>query len=278
MLMRRFGWHDFPIAIQVRIMGAKVRSSLKVFSDTDHLWQGLLLHNEADDNDEPRIWLRPSQVKIRYEALGRPQVTLQVLRKSYVTSPARLSTEVIVNLAEGGVPHPVLTQLFREGLEQHISGLMQWDDMQELWSTVARSGGVMSARLAREAPGEARVRGYGDRNTEEHDLEHDDLFEEVEREDPRSTAWWADMISGCPSSIWETVLRLLDSGFTPQGLPMLREGLRKIVQQSLEGFIAKPKIPVALSCSAWAVPGANTQILSLSNLIDLPGSQTPQDF
>lgn len=231
----------------------------------DHPDQGLLLYKEDDNSEKPRIWLRPSQIKIRYETLDRPQVTIQVLRKSYVTSPARLSTEVIINLAEGGVPHPVLTQLFRDGLENHISGLMQWDDLQELWTTVARSGGVMSARLARESPGEARVRGYSDRSAEGHDLEDDDLFEEVEGDELKSTAWWADRISGCPSSLWEIVLGLLDSGFTPQGLPMLRDRLRKIVKHSLESFIAKAKIPVPMSCSAWAVPGKDSIVFSTNS-------------
>lgn len=240
--------------------------------------QGLLLYKEDDYDDKPRIWLRPSQIKIRYDTLCRPQVTLQVLRKSYVTSPARLSTEVIINLAEGGVPHSVLTQLFRDGLEHQISGLMAWDDLQGLWSTIARSGGVFSARLARECPGEARVRGYGDRAAEEHDLEDDDLFEEAERDEPRSTAWWADRISGCPSSLWETAMQLLDSGFTPQGLPILRDRLRQIVKHSLESFLAKPKIPVPMSCSAWAVPGKAIWSRHQSVLIDILNFKIPQDF
>lgn len=171
-------------------------------------------------------------------------------------SPARLSAEVIINLAENGVTHEVLEDLFKDGLEAHIAGFTKWDGpgaMHELWSNVSRAGGVISARMAREAPGEARLRGHRDAD----DAELDDVedLEQVEPEKARSTAWWADYISGCPSSLEETVMALLDSGFTPQNCAVLREKLKKIVTSMIDNYSTKLRIDVLMSYIAFVVPG-----------------------
>jgi hypothetical protein len=64
--------------------------------------------------------------------------------------------------------------------------------MEKLWSAVSRVGGVMSARLARQETVLARVKGYSERDSGE--LENDD--EEEAKDQPISTAWWVDQISG----------------------------------------------------------------------------------
>jgi RNA-dependent RNA polymerase len=75
------------------------------------------------------------------------------------------------------VPHKNIVELFRDGLEEHIAGLTKWDGpnaMFDLYCQVARVGGVISARLAREAGSEARVRGYGQRENESSDPDDED--------------------------------------------------------------------------------------------------------
>jgi len=48
---------------------------------------------------------------------------------------------------------------------------------------------------------------------------------------------------------------LLDSGFTPQNCAVLREKLKMVAETSTKNFIAKYRIDVQMSCSAFVVPG-----------------------
>ena len=66
---------------------------------------------------------------------------------------------------------------------------------------------------------------------------------------------WADRISGCPSSLEETVMVLLDSGFTPQGSIVLREKLHAVIKGSIDSYVLRYRIHVLMSCSALMVPG-----------------------
>jgi hypothetical protein len=61
-----------------------------------------MLHpdDEVNKSDIPRVWIRPSQRKIKYNKLDPAQLTIDVLRKSYMKTPTRLSAEVIINLGK----------------------------------------------------------------------------------------------------------------------------------------------------------------------------------
>jgi len=61
-----------------------------------------MLHpdDEVNKSDIPRVWIRPSQRKIKYNKLDSAQLTIDVLRKSYMKTPTRLSAEVIINLGK----------------------------------------------------------------------------------------------------------------------------------------------------------------------------------
>lgn len=74
--------------------------------------------------------------------------------------------------------------------------------MFDLWISVARAGGVMAQRSARA--GLSRVKGYAEKSDPNELDEDEDVLEPVPVEE-RSTAWWGDEISGCPSSLEETV-------------------------------------------------------------------------
>lgn len=215
-----------------------------------------------DDPDTPRIWLRPSQIKINYPSespLDPALLVVNVLRSSHLKTPGRLSAETIINLAENGVSHTVFTDLLRAGLEERVAGLTTWeghDAMQQLWVNVSRCGGVMNARRAREAGGEARAKGYGEREAEDVEIEdEDDLEQQDNALRQRSKAWWTDEISGCPSSLEETVMVLLDSGFTPQNCAVLRSKLQTVVKKTINSYVLKYRIDVPMSCTAFLVPG-----------------------
>ncbi|KAG2159731.1 RNA dependent RNA polymerase-domain-containing protein [Suillus bovinus] len=238
-------WDTTPTAIQCRIAGAK----------------GLLiLHPDSSENcsDVPRVWLRDSQIKVEYpqtQKLSLGHLTIDVLRSSHMRSPSRLGAETIVNFAENGVPHSVFIDLMKEGLDAIVNSLLDWDGpdaMYRLWQSVARTGSVVGARLARETGGEARSRGFAVKDDDIEDDDEDDLNAVIEI--PRSIAWWGDEVSGCPSSLEETVMVMLDSGFTPRDCPVLADKLRHVLKTMVDNFVQRYKIEVPMSCIGWIVP------------------------
>lgn len=229
-------------------------------------------------NEPPKIWMRPSQIKIKYppnhhDPLDPSHRIIEVLRTSHMRSPARISAETIINLSENGVPSFIFEDLLKAQVREIKESLTTWegpDAMYKLWSTVERSGAVLFSRRAREAAGEARVRGFGDRSADEGDDDDKDIDEDgVEFDsvlEQRSTAWWADQTSGCPSSLEETVMVLLDSGFTPQDCPVLREKLKKVVISKIKTSTMNYRYEVLHSALAFVVPGRLSQNLHISTI------------
>jgi hypothetical protein len=114
----------------------------------------------------------------------------------------------------------------------------------------------MRARRSREDAGRARVKGYSEHESEEIELEDEDGFKLLDITDQqKSLAWWGDEISGCPSSLEETVMYLIDSGFTPQNCPVLRSKLEKVVKGHVKNYIKTYKIDVPMSATAYIIPG-----------------------
>lgn len=228
----------------------------------------LLLHPDEARNmlQQPEVYLRDSQRKITYPQLhDSAHLTIDVLRTSHLTVPARLSYETIVNLAENGVPCGIFSGLLQLGVDEVISGLFNWTEdplphnsassyksMQTLHKNVNRAGAVTSSKLARLNIAYARVNGYFWDHKQEEEDEDADLPDDL----PRSVAWWPDYTSGQPSSLEETVLVLIEAGFHPLTEWILQEKLKQVINTALSKFsVSKPKIPVAESCSAFVVPG-----------------------
>ena len=78
---------------------------------------------------------------------------------------------------------------------------------------------------------------------------------EVDEDGERSAAWWWDPRSGSPSSLEETSMALLDSGFSPSVSPILCVKQSEVAKKALKFSVNKYHIDVPKSCSAWAVPG-----------------------
>ncbi|TBU26167.1 RNA dependent RNA polymerase-domain-containing protein [Dichomitus squalens] len=261
-------WQDEPTAIQCRIGGAK----------------GLLLvrHDLSPEEEiEPTIWLRPSQTKIRYSSLPLEQcilpsdtdpakLTLDVLRASRMKCPARLSTETITNFAENGVPYECFSKLFQINLEDRVNALLKWEPadtngsadtpqpdasaMKLLWDALAREGGVVAARLARVDSGRARISGYVADDQEDEFDDEDGLSQLDTALRQQSSAWWEDPISGSPSSLEETCMTLIDSGFRPDDCAVLGAKLREVAKKVVKTFQTKYRFAVPMSCSAFIVP------------------------
>ena len=217
------------------------------------------------------ICIRPSQIKIRYppDRERDPAFrTIELLRTSFMRTPGRLSAETIINLAENRVPPSVFVDLLKFQVREVVEGLTTWegpDAMYKLWTNVERAGAVLFSRRAREVAGEGRIRGFGDHTTESDDGgdDDDDDDEVVFDKDlgERSTAWWADQISGCPSTLEETVMVLLDSGFTPQDSPVLRDKLKNVVISKINSATSNYRYNVLQSATAFVIPGMSCHIL-----------------
>jgi RNA-dependent RNA polymerase len=205
------------------------------------------------------VELTSSQKKITYPSgvtLDPAHCVIDVLRPSHVKSPCRLSGETIVNLSENGVPKKVFLDLVRQGIKELVEPLLEWegpDAMRNLWCNMRKLGGVMSARRAREDAGRARVKGYSEYESDEIELEDEEFLDTTDL--LKSSAWWVDEISGCPSSLEETVMCLIDSGFTPQNCPVLRSKLEIVVKGYVKHYIKSYRIDVPMSATAYLIPG-----------------------
>ncbi|KAJ6485142.1 RNA dependent RNA polymerase-domain-containing protein [Mycena vitilis] len=240
LIYNRVEMDSWPTAIQVRVVGAK----------------GLLIMHPFDVDETPRVWLRPSQIKVKHTNAADPTLrTIDLLRSSHAKTQCRLPVETIINLAENGVPAQAFVTLIEDALVNLVTPLITWEgpnSMEKLWCAVARVGGVMSSRLARQETVLARVKGYMERDSGE--IENDD--EEESKDKPTSTAWWVDQISGCPSSLEETVMYLLDAGFHPETCSVLRSKLEKVVNGCVDRCIESYRIdlPVGMSAMAFLIP------------------------
>jgi RNA-dependent RNA polymerase len=170
-------------------------------------------------------------------------------------SPIQISREMITNLGENGVPHTIFAELFCNSLSSTIDSLLDWDGqdaMVRLWDAIAKKWNVMSARIARESSWTARARGV-----QLYDQDDDSDDEEADDTDslPRSTAWWGDDISGCPSTLEETVMTYLESGFHPASNSILAEKLHIVVKNAVKSCMGRYRVKIPMSCSAFVVPG-----------------------
>ncbi|KAJ3541918.1 hypothetical protein NMY22_g3700 [Coprinellus aureogranulatus] len=240
----RYDWKERPSAIQVRVFGSK----------------GLLVEDASDVTDKPAIRLTPSQQKIMYPDCEHDpsQLAVDILRKSHLKTSCRLSTEIIVNLAENGVGKQAFVQLLENSLKETIEPLLNWEceaALMKIWQIVERRGGVIASRRAREQPGLARVNGWSERDVEENrdEIDRGEQLDGAQSEH-RSTAWWPDVISGCPSGLEETIMLLMDSGFSPKTCPVLRDKLKKLVQIYINRDTRGYRIEVPMSATGFIVP------------------------
>ncbi|KAF7300712.1 Dimethylaniline monooxygenase [Mycena chlorophos] len=248
-LQHRFQLETMPCAVQVR-QGGRKGMVLVVTSDA------------ANTTNDPRIAFRASQVKIVYNKEAQAQLanaTVDLLRFSKPLHAGRLSAEVIINLEHNGVPLDVFKRLQEAHLMFTIEDMMAWsgapngdsfENMQVLYRAVERSEGVYRSRRLREVAGEERIHGFELYN--DGDDREEESFEGLAQE--KSVAWWPDETSGQPSSLAETVMALLDSGFKPQALPVLRDKLKQLVSTKVKAHAQNFNFAIPQSSIAFVVP------------------------
>jgi hypothetical protein len=227
-----------PTAVQGRVAGAK------------GLW---ILHGEdRSPTEPPRIWIRDSQKKIKLPSLegDRAHVIFDVVSQStQITVPAKLNAQTIINLAENGVDSQVFEDLLRDALTKAFTSLTQWDGpgaMTLLWNAVNNLGSVTRTRLQKVAQGISRAIGLANRF--EMDREDDD-DDDLEEEDSSIDSDNSDR------PLHETVLELIQAGFSPKSSPILREKMRHVVRMVMSRRLEKYHLDVRQSAQALIVPG-----------------------
>ena len=113
----------------------------------------------------------------------------------------------------------------------------------------------MSSRRTREEVGLARVKGYSEKDAEDEANDEDGFTTNIDPAEQRSSAWWVDETSGCPSSLEETIMYMIDSGFSPLTSPLLRDKLDKFIRSRVKNYVKSYRIDVPMSASAFLVPG-----------------------
>lgn len=240
---------DHPLtAVQARLMGAK----------------GLWLRHPTDESSDPKIWIRPSQIKIDMfwtteGSLDSRDMFVQdpvidVLRTRHFKVGCNLSKQSIICLSHGGVPSSVFCELLAAGLKAEVAPLLDWhtpNGIKRLWLAVHSAGNIGNSKLRRAAGGLSQSRGFAtdfkDSPTSEEDVLSD--VTSVLAED------WIDEISGCPTGLHEMALGLLESGFQPLNTPVLRKKLDFIVRSTVNKYIKNYSILVPMSLQAWIAPG-----------------------
>jgi hypothetical protein len=171
-------------------------------------------------------------------------------------SSVKISKEIIINLSENGVSTSIFIELLEQSIKDITLSFLSWDGsdaMAQLWATVFMEGNVMSGHIARKSSWTAKASGI------KSYIDQDDANDDDEPNDDdsllHSIAWWGDEISGCPSSLKETVLAFLDTGFHPSTNSILATRLQEVAKTAVKSFLLKSRVKIPMSCSALIVPG-----------------------
>lgn len=198
------------------------------------------------------------------------QRTIDILRTSHSKSPTRISTDVVININENGVGLEILKEFLKKTVDEIVNPLLEYDSgdrnsLQQLWVNFERRGSVLRSRRAREEVALARVSGYTERDITGEVQDEDEDVQMLEDVTEHSVEWWPDEVSGCPSSLEETIMAFLDSGFHPSSCAILREKIFRVVKTTVTRVIENCHIDIPLSASAWIIPGESSCVLESSS-------------
>ena len=207
------------------------------------------------------IWIRPSQIKIRYGEASRTALAnlspahyiLDLVSPAIATTSTRLSRLTILNLADNGVTARTLAALMKEGLESELVPLMQWQGpqaMERLWGAVDRVTSTTTSLVQESAAGLQRALGMSRWSDDKRDNLTEAFGLEVSTANPSRY-----LPGGKPLFGGEVCMRMLQAGFSPTEEPFLYEELRKVVRNKADKDIKKYHIIVKNSFEASLVAG-----------------------
>jgi RNA-dependent RNA polymerase len=176
---------------------------------------------------------------------------------------SRVSSEVIINLAENGVPWNVFEKLMQNAYDEKVRA---WTDFEgpdaivRLSNYISTSSGILRMRQARSCATEARALGLRfDNKNVEADGSYDADDQSADEDDglQQSTAWFPDPVSGLPSTLEETALEALHHGWTPQKSRVMRSKLLECAKNDIKRSHKPPRFQITIPRSAFAmfIPG-----------------------
>ncbi|CAE6522319.1 unnamed protein product [Rhizoctonia solani] len=234
-IQENMAWEGFPTCVQARIGGSK----------------GLfMLHPEhRDPYEEPKIWLRSSQVKIQLNPDKKKwspvHYILDVLSGSLVPESSSITYEMIMSLSENGVPDQVLVNLLRETIERDALSMepsSKPHGSQVLYDSVYMTHRVLQSRLRQIiSPDAHRAQA---------------LLEFEKTDDNASLAKWEtgpDPFSGQPASSQEQVLGWLQAGFASTDR-FVMEKLVYLQKKLMTAAVKQYRIAIPESTRAFIVP------------------------
>jgi hypothetical protein len=139
--------------------------------------------------DHPGIWIRRSQKKISYINPQPDQAILEVVGINYLSTPARVGVEMIINLVHNGVGVKVFSKLNQSNMDRIYESLTAWtgyEAMPKLCDWISRRGGVLQMRLNRLPPDplSSEVNGYTRKQSKSSNQDDEPL------------EWFPDLVSG----------------------------------------------------------------------------------
>ncbi|KAF7295478.1 RNA-dependent RNA polymerase [Mycena indigotica] len=245
------GYDKMPTMVQGRIGGAK------------GTW---LLHpTDVDVGNEPKIWIRESQCKIKYhpdEGETREHRIFDLLKVSHppqTDSRFELSEQSVLCLSADGVPTETIVKLLVDGLTESVAPLLQWNkddesglgDMVQLWRAVDKLGSVVNSRAQRVAGSQSRVLGLRDREVESPENEEEDEMEV----DGESRAGLDE--AGGALGLHERVVQLLQAGFHPRHCAYLNDKLKFVGKMEINSASEKHRISLPESTGASSFAGTD---------------------
>ncbi|ELU41160.1 RdRP domain-containing protein [Rhizoctonia solani AG-1 IA] len=217
-LTAQMKWSTAPVSVQARFGGSK---GLFILHPNDRLL-----------DNPPRIYIRPSQVKVKLHPDPRrwcaSHRVLDVLTRNTMAVGTQVTDQVIINLSHNGVPTTILDSMTRTYIESaSLIPYVKEGRFLQLWETIFTRSKVQELILKGLTP-ESMARAQGFKSIEKGQ----DLL------DAKFT-YQPDPYSGHPPSFETQALGLLQSGFDLKFTPLFNriESIQKMILFGMDGKV-----------------------------------------
>ncbi|KAL5640276.1 hypothetical protein ACGC1H_007522 [Rhizoctonia solani] len=229
----RMKWSPVPVSIQARFGGSK---GLFILHPSDRLLE-----------DPPRIYIRPSQIKVKLHLDPRQWCPshriLDVLIRNSMSTGVQVTDQVIMNLSHNMVQTSILNSLTQTYIESaSLIPYVKEGRFVQLWDTIYTRSKVQEVVLKGLTPESiARAQGLGPMKENEQEL-FDAKF-----------SYQHDPHSGHPPSFELQALGLLQAGFDMKFLPLFNR-IEMLQKSILFGIDEKCHLHIPHSACAFIIP------------------------
>ncbi|PWN51943.1 hypothetical protein IE53DRAFT_28075 [Violaceomyces palustris] len=247
--------HVIPSAFQARVCGAKGVWFLDPTTRAE-------LSDTA--RQAPRtITVRPSQLKLEsgaFEKVDPSQRIIDLLTPARTYHPCTLSKQIIMLLANNGVPVSVFQEIQRKQLEQILEDFSNWEGPEwavrhRLTVAIESHCNVEAGKIKRSmSDSEARAQGYFSRVEEDARGERQRDAEFESEKDLFFTVQGRHKWNSMPLSKANCACEMLLAGFHPQRCYYLADLLQSIAKNSIEKVVRRFSLPISKSAEAICIP------------------------